>query len=97
MKVLLIQWSYFSLMEHPCAVSQVFLTQDIIIHNQDWWPAEEQKGETTEIVSHSVEDNGAHHILCYMGGDITAPGHQHNMEQYLLVAITEQLVVQQKC
>ena len=92
MKVLLIQWSYFSLMEHPCAVSRVFLAQDIIIHNQDWWPVEDMEG--TMIVSNSVEDNGTHHILCYMSGIIIAPGHQHNMEQYLLVAVVTALIQQ---
>ena len=93
MKVLMIQWSYFSLMEHSCAVSQVYLTQDIITHNQDWWPVEELEG--TKIVSSSVEDNGTHHILCYIVDLSTPPGHQHNMEKYLLVAMT--VVPQQKC
>ena len=93
MKVLMIQWSYFSLMEHPCAVSRVFLAQDIIIHNQDWWPVEELEG--TKIISSSVEDNGTHHSLCYIDDLSTPPGHLHNMEQYLLVAMT--VVIQQKC
>ena len=93
MKVVMIQWNYFSLMEHPCAVSQVSLTQDLTIHNQDWWPVEEMEGDL--IVSHSVEDNGTNHILCYMSGMVTPPGHLQNMELYLLVAV--EATVQQKC
>ena len=88
------QWSYFSPMEHLCAASQVSLAQDMTIHIQDWWPVEEMEG--AEIVSHSVEDNGPHHILCYIHGDIIPPGHQHNMEQYLWV-VAVAVILQQKC
>ena len=84
-------------MEHSYAVYLGSQVIELAIHNQDRWPVEKKVIIMVIhlIVSHSEEDNGTHPILCYISGDITPPGHQHNMEQYLSVAMAA--VIQQKC